>query len=97
MGDDERIFRVLPALRFPRGRQGRKYPITLLLAAVPEYVKLMVETAVSTGMRISEILGLKWRYVDLTLGVVKVEERLYRGETGEPKSERARRVLPRAC
>ena len=54
----------------------------------------MIETAVSTGMRISEILGLRWRYVDLSLGIIKVEERFYRGETGEPKSERARRPLP---
>jgi integrase len=68
--------------------------LALLLAAVPEHVRLMIETAVSTGMRISEILGLRWRYVDLTLGVIKIEERFYRGETGEPKSEKARRVLP---
>ena len=54
----------------------------------------MIETAVSTGMRISEILGLRWRCVDLNRGVIKVEERLYRGEIGEPKSERARRILP---
>jgi len=54
----------------------------------------MVETAVSTGMRISEILGLRWRSVDLAVGIVKVDERFYRGEVGEPKSERARRILP---
>jgi integrase len=68
--------------------------LRLLLDAVPEDVKLMVETAVSTGMRISEILGLKWGCVDLALGIVRVEERFYRGESGEPKSERAKRVLP---
>ena len=54
----------------------------------------MVETAVSTGMRVSEILGLKWRHVDLAVGLIRVEERFYRGDTGEPKSERGRRVLP---
>ena len=68
--------------------------LRLLLAAVPEIVRLMVETAVSTGMRISETLGLKWRCVDLNLGVIKVEERFYRGDSGEPKSKRAERVLP---
>jgi integrase len=67
--------------------------LRLLLATVPENVKLMVETAVSTGMRVSEILGLKWRCVDLSLGVIKVEERFYRGDTGEPKSENSKRVL----
>ena len=68
--------------------------LRLLLEAVPENVKLMVETAVSTGMRVSEILGLRWRCVDLSLGLVKIDERFYRGDTGEPKSDRARRVLP---
>lgn len=68
--------------------------LRLLLEAVPGDVKLMVETAVSTGMRISEILGLRWRSVDLVTGKVKVDERFYRGELGEPKSERARRTLP---
>jgi integrase len=91
-----------PARRTTLGRKKPKrekriltdQQLTLLLAAVPDYVRLMIETAVSTGMRISEILGLRWRYVDLSLGIIKVEERFYRGETGEPKSERARRPLP---
>ena len=66
----------------------------LLLSALPELVQLMVETAVSTGMRISEILGLKWGCVDLDRSLVWVRERYYRGDTDEPKSERSRRVLP---
>ena len=45
-------------------------------------------------MRISEILGLKWRCVDLERGLAHVEERYYRGDTDEPKSERSRRSLP---
>jgi integrase len=68
--------------------------LRLLLAVVPESVRLMVETAVSTGMRVSEILGLRWRCVDFKFGVIRVEERFYRGDTGEPKSERGRRILP---
>jgi integrase len=68
--------------------------LCLLLVAVPGRVRLTIETAVSSGMRILEILGLRWRCADLKRGVIKVEERLYRGETGEPKSERARRILP---
>ncbi len=91
-----------PARRTTLGRKKAKRErriltdaqLGLLLEAIPPYVQLMVETAVSTGMRISEILGLRWRAVDLTVGLVKVDERFYRGEVGEPKSERARRVLP---
>ena len=66
----------------------------LLLSALPELVQLMVETAVSTGMRISEILGLKWGCVDLDRGLIWVRERYYRGDTDEPKSEHSKRALP---
>ena len=65
-----------------------------LLEALPAKVRLMVETAVSTGMRVSELLALCWRCVDLERGLVQVEERYYREDTDEPKTERSRRVLP---
>jgi integrase len=81
--------RVKYEKRIPTGEQ-----LHLLLDRLPGTVRLIVETAVSTGMRISEILGLKWRSVDLDRGVVHVQERYYRGDTAEPKSERAQRSLP---
>lgn len=62
--------------------------LRLLLSALPALIRLMVETAVSTGMRISEILGLKWGCVDLERGYLRVEARYYRGVT--PTSRRAR-------
>ena len=91
-----------PASRVSLGRKRPKRQkriltddqIRELLAAVPLFVRLMIELAVSTSMRISEILGLKWRCVDLRRGLVHVEERYYRGDTDEPKSERSRRPLP---
>lgn len=64
-----------------------------LLRELGDDVRLMVETAISTGMRVSEIISLKWRYVDLDRGLIRVEERYYRGDTDEPKSERSRRFL----
>jgi integrase len=66
----------------------------LLLAALPPTVQLMVMTAVSTAMRVSEVLGLKWRNVNLERGMISVTERYYRGDTDQPKSERAHRILP---
>ena len=56
-------------------------------------IRLMVETDISTGMCVSELIGLKWRCVDLDRGLIRVEERYYRGDTDEPKTERSRRVL----
>src|SRR5215469_16509802 len=64
-----------------------------LLRELRDDVLLMVETAISTGMRVSEIIGLKWRAVDLDRGLIRVEERYYRVDTDEPKSERSLRVL----
>ena len=91
-----------PVRRVRLGRKNRKWPkriltdeqIRALLWELPPQTALMVATAVSTGMRISEILALKWRAVDLDRGLIFVEERMYRGETDVPKSERSRRVLP---
>jgi integrase len=57
-----------------------------LLTALPPLIQLMVVTAVSTGLRVSEVLGLKWRVVDLARGRLSVEERYYRGDTDVPKS-----------
>ena len=65
-----------------------------LLAEMPLDIGLMVRTAVSTGMRVSEIIGLKWRAVDLEHGLVHVQERYYRGDTDEPKTDKSRRPLP---
>ena len=67
-----------------------------ILMAVNDDVKLIILTLVSTGMRISECLGLRWKNVDLERGYVKVEERLCRGNVGKPKSIKSRRVLPLA-
>jgi integrase len=65
-----------------------------LLAELAPDIGLMVRTAVSTGMRVSEIIGLKWRAVDLEHGLVHVQERYYRGDTDEPKTDKSRRPLP---
>jgi integrase len=90
-----------PVLRTTLGRKKAKRQKLILsdeqfgqlLRELGDDVGLMVETAISTGMRVSEIIGLKWRYVDLDRGLIRVEERYYRGDTDEPKSERSRRFL----
>ena len=53
--------------------------------------------ALTTGMRQGELLGLRWRDVDLPLGIVSIQQTLYRlGKTlftKEPKSPRSRRSV----
>jgi integrase len=64
-----------------------------LLMALPALIQLMIMTAVSTGLRVSELLGLKWRAVDLVRGWISVVERYYRGDTDVPKSLSSERGL----
>ena len=59
----------------------------------------VVHLAAFTGLRRSELLGLRWLDLDLTLGtlsVVQVMHRLRDGRVvfGEPKSAKGRRLLP---
>jgi integrase len=53
--------------------------------------------AVLTGMRQGEVLGLRWRDINLTLGTISVQQTLYRlGKkviVKEAKSARSRRVV----
>jgi integrase len=55
--------------------------------------KLIVETCIATGARISEVLGLKWKHFDFTVGTIKIEQRVWQQDVGPPKSEDSRRIL----
>lgn len=66
--------------------------IRRLLAAVPDEVKFIVLIIFGTGLRVSEVLGLRWRNINLEAGTLTVEQRWYRGDLDEPKSEESRRV-----
>lgn len=65
-----------------------------LLAAVPEISRLAIEITRWTGCRISEVLGLQWRHLDLATGWVRIRQRWYRGDLDVVKSERSNRDLP---
>jgi len=49
---------------------------------------------VLTGLRIGEILALRWRDVDFSSGEIRVEQACYRGLIGTPKTKGSRRTLP---
>src|SRR4051812_2255719 len=54
---------------------------------------LVLETAIATGARISELLGLKWRHIDLQNGVIQIVQRKWRGDIDDPKSKTSKRSL----
>ena len=64
------------------------------LVELPDFLQLIIRFIRATGCRISEVLGLQWKHVDLRNGWVRIEQRWYRGDIDVLKSERGARELP---
>src|ERR1039458_2534377 len=80
--------------RYKRERRILSFEETArVLAGLEEPNRLIIETCIATGTRISEALGLKWKHVDLAAATIKIEQRVWHQEVGRPKSEDSRRVL----
>jgi integrase len=69
--------------------------IKMLIAAMPERWRPMLLTAIFTGLRASELRGLRWEDVDLKSGELHVRQRADRfNAIGEPKSKAGKRTVP---
>jgi integrase len=56
-----------------------------------------IVTAIFTGMRLSELRGLRWSDVDLEAGIIHVRQRADAwGTIGPPKSKAGKRDIPLA-
>lgn len=65
-----------------------------LLGRLPEPCRIIVVTAVLTGMRIGEILALRWNRLDFQHGTIEVSETYSDGQFGTPKTRSSRRAIP---
>jgi integrase len=65
-----------------------------LLPELTEPCRKVVQLAVLTGLRIGEILALRWKRVDLLRGTIEVAESYSDGEFGSPKTRSSNRVIP---
>ncbi len=65
-----------------------------LLVHLQEPFKTMVTLAALTGLRIGEILALRWRAIDVISGTVRVSESVFQGHFQKPKSEKSIRTIP---
>ena len=86
------------ALRFEQARE--------LLSGLKSPTKEMALTSMLTGLNVAEMLGLRWKRVNLTDGAVlaggealppyclAVRENYYRGEFGSVKAPSRRRIVP---
>lgn len=68
--------------------------VRVLLAALSEPCRTVVIVAVLTGMRIGEILALRWGRVDFVRGSIEVSETYSDGTFGTPKTRSSRRMIP---
>ena len=68
--------------------------VTRLLEALKEPQRTLVLTAVLTGMRIGELLALRWRNVDCGRKVIRVREAVYEGHNSTPKTQGGIRDVP---
>ena len=64
-----------------------------VLALLNDPYRLIIEICIATGARISEVLGLTWRHLNLKAATLKIDQRVWHQEVGPPKSEDSRRVL----
>ena len=62
-----------------------------LKAAAPEW-KAFVTIALKTGLRVGELLALRWEDLDLVVGRLVVRRTLWRDQEGTPKGGRTREV-----
>jgi len=68
--------------------------VRTLLEKLDEPCRSIVAIAVLTGLRIGEILALRWKRVDLMTEVLEVAETFSSGEFGPPKTRSSRRTIP---
>jgi integrase len=68
--------------------------IKALLAELPEPVRTMVFLAVSTGLRVSELIGLKWGDTDFGALEVRLSRGVVDGVVGTMKTEASRKPIP---
>src|SRR5206468_10817969 len=87
-------------LRLPVQRTGRRRSkpyltpeqFEILAARIPEPYATMVYVAIFTGLRVSELAGLRWN--DLGEDTITIDERYCRGDWDAPKSESSNATIP---
>ena len=86
-------------LKLPPSKTGKRskpyitpQAFAALVALISEPYATMVFVAVYTGLRVSELVGLRWRNVHEES--ISIEQRYCRGDWGPPKSEASNATVP---
>jgi integrase len=65
-----------------------------LINSLPEPCRRLVVITVLTGLRIGELLALRWKHINFIHDVIQVRETVYEGRFGTPKTKSSRRDVP---
>jgi integrase len=65
-----------------------------LVAILGEPYKTMVIVAMCTGLRVSEVLALRWEHIDFKAGVMLVQQGVVNGRIGRVKTEASHDEVP---
>ena len=68
--------------------------VSILLNALAEPCRTLVLIATLTGLRIGELLALRWKNLDLKSGSIRVRETVHEGQFGTPKTKSSKRDVP---
>jgi integrase len=68
--------------------------IRKLLAELQEPWRTAVYVAITTGLRVSELLGLRWADCDFAAGEIHLSRGIVRQKLGEMKTEASRKPIP---
>ncbi len=86
-------------IRLPRKKRGKKIKPWItrtqfesLIQLIPEPYATMVFVAIFTGLRVSELIGLRWN--DVLEDSIVIDERCCRGDWGAPKSDASNDTIP---
>jgi len=86
--------------RLPRREYKQERPILApaqvwrLMIALPEPARSVAMLLVLTGLRIGELLALRWKSVDLGAQTLRVTATVYEGHFDTPKTRRSARTIP---
>jgi len=76
-----------------RRRSGRGTRPPTALARLTDPNKLVIETCGATSARISEVTGLMIKHFDPATRTIRIEQRNWRMDIDEPKTEGSKRIL----
>jgi integrase len=65
-----------------------------LIALLPDPYKTMAIVAMCTGLRVSEVLALRWEHLDLSEGTMLVQHGVVNGRIGRVKTEASEDEIP---